>query len=71
MVLSKPVASRVRPLLWTFLSISLGAVFLLPGLAIPSVRGQGLALDGPGWLAVLYLWQRRGSAMTTRSPVRA
>ena len=53
-VLSKPMAHRVPPLLWTYLSVGLGGLLVLPFLPGP-VWTQCLALDGVGWFAVLYL----------------
>lgn len=53
-VLSKPLAHRVPPLLWTYLSVTLGGLLVLPLLPGP-VWAQCRALDAPGWAAVLYL----------------
>lgn len=53
-VLSKPLAHRVPPLLWTYLSVTLGGVLVLP-LLPGSVWGQCRALDPAGWASVLYL----------------
>jgi len=52
-VISKPVTAHVPPLLWSYLTLALGALFVLPGLphAWPRLR----ALDGAGIAAVLYL----------------
>lgn len=53
-VLSKPLAGRVSPLLWTYLVIATGGVLVLPLLPLGAWR-QIAALDGPGWLALGYL----------------
>jgi len=53
-VLSKPVAGRVPPLLWTYLAVTVGAVLLLP-LLPGRAWEQWRALDAPGWLALAYL----------------
>lgn len=53
-VLARPLAGRVDPLVWTYLAITLGSLFLLPLLPGP-VWGQWSALSGPGWLALVYL----------------
>jgi drug/metabolite transporter (DMT)-like permease len=53
-VLSKPLAHRVPPLLWTYLSVALGGLLVLPLLPGP-VWAQCRALDTAGWAAVLYL----------------
>jgi drug/metabolite transporter (DMT)-like permease len=53
-VLSKPLASRVPPLLWTYLTVGLGGLLLLPLLPGP-VWARCRDLDGTGWAAVLYL----------------
>lgn len=52
-VLSKPLAGRENPLLWTYLAIVLGTVALLP--LVPHAWDQCARLDAPGWWAVLYL----------------
>lgn len=52
--LSKPVSGSVSPLVWTALYLLMGGVPLL--LALPWIGGREmLALDGPGWAALLYL----------------
>ena len=53
-VISKPMAGRVSPLLWTYLSIALGGLMVLP-LAWGRAGEQWAALDGFGWLALAYL----------------
>ena len=53
-VLIRPLAGRVDFLVWTYLSITLGSVFLLP-LAPGAAWHQWKALTGPGWLALIYL----------------
>lgn len=53
-VLSKPVTGRVSPLLWSYLSVGLGGLMVLP-LAWGRAGGQWKDLDGPGWLALGYL----------------
>ncbi len=53
-VLSKPLAHRVPPLLWTYLSVALGGLLVLP-LLPGQVWVQCRNLDGAGWAAVLYL----------------
>ncbi|MCA8939932.1 MAG: DMT family transporter [Planctomycetes bacterium] len=53
-VLTKPVAGKVDPVVWTFLVLVFGSlplVPLLPWSGIPHLR----ALDGEGWLALGYL----------------
>jgi len=52
-VVSKPVAGHISTLVWTYLSITVGALLVLPllPLAWPAWRG----LDVPGWGALLYL----------------
>lgn len=53
-VLSKPLAGRASPLLWSYLVIACGGLFILP--LLPLGAGAQLArLDLTGWLAVLYL----------------
>jgi O-acetylserine/cysteine efflux transporter len=52
-VLSTPVARRVRPLLWTYLSVTAGTVMVLP--LLPGALGSWTRLDLPGWGALLYL----------------
>ena len=53
-VLSKPLAGTVSPLLWSYLSITIGGALVLPLLPGP-VWNQWRALDLPGWGALLYL----------------
>jgi drug/metabolite transporter (DMT)-like permease len=53
-VLSKPLAGRCSPVVWTYLATAIGAAFLLP-LLPQSARGQWAALDLRGWGALLYL----------------
>ncbi len=53
-VASKPVTSSVPPVLWTFLALVFGGTPLF--LALPFRAGaELLALDLPGWLAILFL----------------
>jgi drug/metabolite transporter (DMT)-like permease len=53
-VLSKPVAGRVSPVVWSFLSVSVGTAMVLP--LLPGATWNDLmALDGGGWFALLYL----------------
>jgi O-acetylserine/cysteine efflux transporter len=53
-VVSKPMAGRVPPIVWTYLTIALGGLLTLP-LMPTTVWGEVAALDAPGWGAVLYL----------------
>jgi drug/metabolite transporter (DMT)-like permease len=53
-VLSKPLAGRASPLVWTYLVIATGGVLVLPLLPLGGWE-QLAALDGPGWLALGYL----------------
>lgn len=53
-VLSKPLAGRASPLVWTYLVIAAGGVMVLPLLPF-GAWAQLAALDGPGWLALGYL----------------
>jgi drug/metabolite transporter (DMT)-like permease len=53
-VLARPLAGRVDSLVWTYLAITVGSVFLLPLLPGPVWR-QWTALSGPGWVALVYL----------------
>jgi drug/metabolite transporter (DMT)-like permease len=53
-VISKPMSRRVSPLVWSYLGTCLGTVLVLPLLPGSTWR-QWAALDGPGWLALLYL----------------
>ena len=53
-VLSKPVSTQVPPLLWTYLAIAAGSLPLV--LLLPFHGGpEMLALDAPGWAALLFL----------------
>ncbi len=53
-VASKPLAGRVPPVLWTFLTLTFGGGPLF--LALPFHTGAKLlALDLPGWFALLFL----------------
>ena len=56
-VLSKPLAGRASPLVWTYLVITTGGVMILPLLFVRplGVAEQIAALDLAGWLAVGYL----------------
>lgn len=53
-VLARPLGGRVDPLLWTYLAITVGSVFLLP-LLPGAAWAQWTGLDGPGWFALVYL----------------
>ncbi|MDX1389527.1 MAG: EamA family transporter [Acidobacteriota bacterium] len=53
-VLSKPLAGRVSPVVWTYLSITLGSLYVIPWLPGSTWR-QLSNLDGAGWAALLYL----------------
>lgn len=53
-ILAKPLGGEVDPLVWTYLAISVGSVFVLPLLPGAAWR-QWTSLDGPGWLALAYL----------------
>lgn len=53
-VVSKPMAGKVSPIVWTYLATVLGGLLMLPLLPGASWR-QLAALDGPGWAALLYL----------------
>jgi len=53
-VLSKPLAGRASPLVWTYLVIASGGVLVLPLLPL-GAWAQIAALDGRGWLALGYL----------------
>jgi len=53
-VISKPLAGRVSPIVWTYLATFVGGLMLLP-LVPGSVWREITALDRPGWAAVLYL----------------
>ena len=52
-VLSKPVAATSSPLVWSYSALTLGGLFVLPGLA--SSGASIAALDGAGWAALAYL----------------
>lgn len=53
-VLTRPLAGKVDFLVWTYLSITLGSVFLLP--LLPGAAWEEWSgLDRPGWLALVYL----------------
>lgn len=54
-VISKPIAGRIDPVLWTYLGTAVGGAMILPLLALPGVRDQWRALDAAGHLAVAYL----------------
>jgi drug/metabolite transporter (DMT)-like permease len=53
-VLSKPMAGRVEPVVWTYLATTAGTVMTLP-LLPGAVWRQWSRLDVPGWCALLYL----------------
>ncbi len=53
-VVSKPLAGRVSPLLWTYLATAVGGLLVLP-LLPGRTWEQWSALDAPGWGALLYL----------------
>jgi drug/metabolite transporter (DMT)-like permease len=53
-VLSKPLAGRASPLVWTYLVLAAGGLLVLPLLPLGAWR-QLAALDAPGWLALGYL----------------
>jgi drug/metabolite transporter (DMT)-like permease len=53
-VLSKPLAGRVPPVLWTYLAICVGGLMVLPILAGPAAD-QWRRLDLRGWAALAYL----------------
>ena len=53
-VLSKPLAGRVSPVLWTYLATTAGGLMVLPFL--PTYAWESLKrLDASGWLALTYL----------------
>jgi drug/metabolite transporter (DMT)-like permease len=53
-VISKPLAGRVSPVVWTYLATFVGGLMLMP--LMPGAVWQEIsALDRPGWGAVLYL----------------
>ncbi len=53
-VISKPLAGRVSPIVWTYLSIGIGSLYVLPWLPGSTWR-RWSDLDGAGWGALLYL----------------
>jgi len=53
-VISKPMAGRVSPIVWTYLATTIGSVLQLPVLPGP-VWNRLAEMDGIGWSAVLYL----------------
>jgi drug/metabolite transporter (DMT)-like permease len=53
-VVSKPMAGRVSPIVWTYLATCLGTLQVLPLLPGATWR-QWAALDRTGWTALLYL----------------
>ncbi len=53
-VLSKPIAGRGSPLVWSYLATGLGGCMLLP-LLPGEVWSRWSALDAAGWGALLYL----------------
>jgi O-acetylserine/cysteine efflux transporter len=53
-VVSKPMTGRVRPIVWTYLAITLGSLMMLPLLPGETWRRWAM-LDGTGWAALLYL----------------
>ena len=53
-VVSKPLTGRVSPIVWTYLSICIGSLYVLPWL--PGwTWPRWSVLDATGWLALLYL----------------
>jgi drug/metabolite transporter (DMT)-like permease len=53
-VVSKPLAAEVSPVVWSYLATTLGALMVVP--LIPTYTWPHVvALDGPGWFALLYL----------------
>lgn len=53
-VISKPMAGRVDPIVWTYLATAIGGVLILP--LLPGRAAASIAsLDGPGLFALLYL----------------
>jgi drug/metabolite transporter (DMT)-like permease len=52
-VLSKRPSARIRPLLWTYLSVVFGTLMLAP--MLPHTWSQWRVLDAPGWASLLYL----------------
>ncbi len=53
-ILSKPLAGRVSPVLWSYLSIAFGGLMILP-LLPGAAWSQWSSLDARGWLALEYL----------------
>lgn len=53
-VISKPLMGKIDLLVWTYLSISVGSVFLIPFLP-GAAWEQWSHLDGAGWAALVYL----------------
>jgi drug/metabolite transporter (DMT)-like permease len=53
-IISKPLAGRVSPIVWTYLATSVGSLAVLPFLA-GTAWGQWSNLDPRGWVALLYL----------------
>jgi drug/metabolite transporter (DMT)-like permease len=53
-VLSKPVAGRVSPVVWSYLATGIGGLLILPWLP-GRVWREWAALDSSGWLALEYL----------------
>jgi drug/metabolite transporter (DMT)-like permease len=53
-VVSKPLAGRVSPVLWTYLATTIGAVLVVPMLPGSTWR-QWSTLDAAGWGALVYL----------------
>jgi len=53
-VVSKPLAGRVSPLVWTYLVLAAGGLLVVPLLPLGAWE-QIAALDAPGWLALGYL----------------
>jgi drug/metabolite transporter (DMT)-like permease len=53
-VISKPLAGRVSPIVWTYLATFVGGLMVAP-LALGPVRHRLAGLDALGWGATLYL----------------
>jgi O-acetylserine/cysteine efflux transporter len=53
-VLSKPIAGRASPVVWTYLATTTGTLLVLP-LLPGRVWSEWAALDRAGWIALLYL----------------
>jgi len=53
-VLSKPMTGKISPIVWTYLSITLGGLLVLP-LLPGRVAREWVTLDSTGWAALLYL----------------